>query len=98
MYSPISTTRRRGAVAALLTSALFATACGSDGDSAGNGPTGPATAQSLTTASDRDPGRANIFAGQTDQMTELIYDKLLSPSPYVDDPQPWLATSVEQVD
>ncbi len=46
----------------------------------------------------KDSGPLNIFAGQTDQMTELIYDKLLSPSPYVADPQPWLATDVRQVD
>ena len=98
MYSPTSSMRRRGAVSALLASALVVAACGSDDDPAGGTLTGPVTVKSLTIAVDKDSGPANIFAGQTDQMTELIYDKLLSPSPYVDDPQPWLATSVDQVD
>lgn len=75
---------------------LLAAACGS-GDPTATA-TGPATADSLTIAITKDSGPLNIFAGQTDQMTELIYDKLLSPSPYVADPQPWLATSVRQVD
>src|SRR5690606_31892083 len=39
-----------------------------------------------------------LFAGASDQLIELIYDKLLSPSPYVEEPQPWLATEVRQID
>ncbi|MFE4501079.1 ABC transporter substrate-binding protein [Rhodococcus sp. NPDC056743] len=85
------------AVSALvLTPVLFATACGSS-EGATTALSGPATATTLTIATDKDSGPLNIFAGQTDQMTEMIYDKLLAPSPYVDDPQPWLATSVDQV-
>lgn len=98
MRTPTSPARRNGAVAALLVPALLATACGSDDDSAGGTLAGPSSAARLTIAVDKDSGPLNIFAGQTDQMTELIYDKLLAPSPYVDDPQPWLATSVTQVD
>ncbi|WP_024794906.1 ABC transporter substrate-binding protein [Tomitella biformata] len=75
---------------------LVAAACGS-GD-ATNTADGPSTAQSLTIALSKDSGPLNIFAGQSDQMTELVYDKLLAPSPYVADPQPWLATEVRQVD
>ncbi|MCJ0903400.1 ABC transporter substrate-binding protein [Rhodococcus sp. ARC_M6] len=90
--------RRRvcGVSALVLTPVMLATACGSSIDEA-DSLSGPATATSLTIATDKDSGPLNIFAGQTDQMTEMIYDKLLAPSPYVDDPQPWLATSVEQV-
>lgn len=79
-----------------LAPALLAAACGSSGPAASAN--GPAAAQSLTIAVAKDTGPVNIFAGQSDQMTELIYDKLLSPSPYVADPQPWLATEVRQVD
>lgn len=59
---------------------------------------GPATAEQLTIALDKDAGPINLFAGASDQLVELVYDKLLAPSPYVDDPQPWLATEVRQLD
>ncbi|CKH73337.1 extracellular solute-binding protein [Mycolicibacterium smegmatis] len=88
---------RRSRVAPLvLVTSLLAAACGSDpGDAPGSG---PVAADSLTVAVVKDSGPLNIFAGQTDQMAELIYDKLLAPSPYVAEPQPWLATDVQQVD
>ncbi|QXQ11617.1 ABC transporter substrate-binding protein [Paeniglutamicibacter sp. Y32M11] len=60
--------------------------------------TGPATAEELTIALDKDTGPINLFSGASDQLIELVYDKLLSPSPYVDEPQPWLATQVRQID
>ncbi|WP_197376737.1 ABC transporter substrate-binding protein [Mycolicibacterium baixiangningiae] len=84
---------RSRAVPAVLAAALLTTACGSS-DSAAAGPT---TADTLTVAVSKDSGPLNIFAGQTDQISELIYDKLLAPSPYVAEPQPWLATDVRQV-
>ncbi|MBD0863182.1 ABC transporter substrate-binding protein [Gordonia sp. zg691] len=93
-------TRARRSVAALslcLVPVLALTACGG-GDSDADRAAGPETATTLTVATNKDAGPLNIFAGQTDQMTELVYDKLLAPSPYVAEPQPWLATSVEQVD
>lgn len=88
---------RRSRVAPLiLVTSLLAAACGSDpGDTPGSGPAG---ADSLTVAVVKDSGPLNIFAGQTDQMAELVYDKLLAPSPYVAEPQPWLATDVQQID
>ncbi|MEE2034204.1 ABC transporter substrate-binding protein [Rhodococcus chondri] len=88
--------RRMHALPVVLVPALLAAACGSSGPAATGG--GPDTADSLTIALSKDSGPVNIFAGQTDQMTELVYDKLLAPSPYVADPQPWLATGVRQVD
>ena len=45
-----------------------------------------------------DAGPLNIYTGNIDYLTELVYDKLFSPSPYVDEPQPWLAESAEQID
>lgn len=45
-----------------------------------------------------DAGPLNIYTGNVDWLTELVYDKLFSPSPYVDEPQPWLAESAEQLD
>lgn len=88
--------RRSYAVPLVLAPALLVAACGSGGTT--DTASGPDTADSLTIAVAKDSGPLNIFAGQTDQMTELVYDKLLSPSPYVADPQPWLATDVRQVD
>ena len=89
--------RRLRIASMVLAASLLAAACssGDPGDSSGPG---PATAASLRVALVKDSGPLNIFAGQTDQMTELVYDKLLAPSPYVADPQPWLATDVQQVD
>ncbi|MBW3591162.1 MAG: ABC transporter substrate-binding protein [Actinobacteria bacterium] len=52
----------------------------------------------LTIAVPEDVGPLNIFASHEEPLTELVYDKLLGPSPYVDDPQPWLASEVRQLD
>lgn len=61
--------------------------------------TGPATAEDLAIAVEKDSGPINLFAGSSsDQLIEMVYDKLLSPSPYVEEPQPWLATQVRQLD
>lgn len=85
--------------ALILTIALSGCSGGTDGD---NGTTadlaGPATAEQLTIALDADTGPINLFAGASDQLVELVYDKLLSPSPYVDEPQPWLASEVRQLE
>jgi peptide/nickel transport system substrate-binding protein len=94
---PALTRPKIAALSLVFVPILVATACGGDSDNAAI-PSGPASATSLTVAVIADSGPLNIFAGQTDQMTELVYDKLLAPSPYVADPQPWLATSVTQVD
>ena len=46
----------------------------------------------------KDAGPINIYTGNIDWLTELVFDKLFSPSPYVDKPEPWLAESAEQLD
>ncbi len=53
---------------------------------------------SLRIAIPQDVGPLNIFAQHEEPLTELVYDKLLAPSPYVEDPQPWLAKSVTKID
>jgi peptide/nickel transport system substrate-binding protein len=45
-----------------------------------------------------DAGPLNIYNTSVDFMTELVFDKLFGPSPYVAEPQPWLAESAEQLD
>lgn len=60
---------------------------------------GPTTADRLTIAlPETIGGPLNPFVTFTEQISELVYDKLLAPSPYVDEPQPWLATDVSMVD
>ena len=54
--------------------------------------------ENLTIGLHTDVGPLNIYTGNLDWMTDLVYDKLFSPSPYVDEPIPWLAESAEQVD
>lgn len=101
-------TGRALAAAAVVAAGLVAAACTSSGDagggqaggadssgSEGGGGTGPSQ---LTVAVRQDFGPLNIFAQHEEPLTELVYDKLLAPSPYVEDPQPWLAESVERRD
>lgn len=96
--------RRAAAVLALL--ALTATACSTDRDAPddvaveaeGGAEESVATVEQLRVAFPSDEGPLNLFAQHEEALTELVYDKLLAPSPYVDEPQPWLASGVEQVD
>ncbi|MGI9018121.1 MAG: ABC transporter substrate-binding protein [Euzebya sp.] len=52
----------------------------------------------LRIALPQDFGPINLFGQHEEPLTELVYDKLLAPSPYVEQPQPWLAQQVDQVD
>lgn len=64
-------------------------------------PSGPRTASTLTLAIPDDPGSPlNIWTSNQafDPLIDLVYDKLLGPSPYVDEPQPLLAESVTPID
>ena len=103
-----SAIRRRSALAPVAALTLI-TGCGTATPSSpgltGAGTTGvsagPRTATSLTIAIPDDPGSAlNIWSANQafDPLIDLVYDKLLAPSPYVDDPMPALAESVTQVD
>lgn len=56
------------------------------------------TVSKLTVGLPSDYGPMNIYTGNVDYLTDLVYDKLFSPSPYVDKPIPWLAESAEQID
>lgn len=78
----------------LVITGLLATGCSTAGDVG----TGPATADRLTIAIQEDRGPVNLFAGVSEPLAELVYDKLVAPSPYVDAPQPWLATAVRAID
>lgn len=86
----------------LLAAALgVASACSTTpttNDAGTTGPAGDATAAKLTIAITADRGPVNIFSGIDDRLTELVYDKLLAPTPYVAEPQPWLAEEVRQID
>lgn len=60
---------------------------------------GPTTAERLTIALPAAVGGPlNVFVSFQEQVSELVYDKLLAPSPYVAEPQPWLASEVRMVD
>jgi peptide/nickel transport system substrate-binding protein len=54
----------------------------------------------VTIAIPSDTGPLNIYSSDSayDYMVELVYDKLFSPSPYVDTPRPGLAESATQLD
>lgn len=52
----------------------------------------------LTIGLSSDVGPLNIYTGNLDWLTDMVYDKLFSPSPYVDEPTPWLAESATQID
>lgn len=94
MARKASAKKRLVALPLLLAGTLVASACSSVGSTETDGPD---TASRLTIAQSEDSGPMNIFKGLSDPMAGLIYDKLLAPSPYVADPQPWLATDVRQM-
>ena len=54
--------------------------------------------ENLTIGLQSDVGPLNIYTGNLDWLTDMVYDKLFSPSPYVDEPTPWLAESATQID
>ena len=97
--------RRRGVLlgrpvvpAILATAALLLSGCAGSSDA---GPTveGPPSVERLTIAVPAAiGGPLNVFVSFQEQVSELVYDKLLAPSPYVAQPQPWLATDVRMVD
>lgn len=87
---------RRARTAAVLAAALLAAACSSAAEPAETA--GPATASQLTIAVPEDVGPLNILNQSDDPLTFLVYDRLVAPSPYAEDPQPWLATEVRNVD
>ncbi|MFC5701239.1 ABC transporter substrate-binding protein [Cohnella faecalis] len=63
-------------------------------------PTAGNAVSELKIAVPGDAGPLNIYtsAASLDYLVELVFDKLYAPSPYVDQPQPWLAESAEQLD
>ena len=62
--------------------------------------TAQARVQKLTIALPLDTGPLNIYGTDPtfDYLVDLVYDKLLAPSPYVDKPIPGLAESATQLD
>ena len=60
--------------------------------------TGQTTLENLIIGLQSDVGPLNIYTGNLDWLTDMVYDKLFSPSPYVDEPTPWLAESATQID
>lgn len=79
---------------------LLLTACGNENTQQASGETAAAETErveNLTIGLHTDVGPLNIYTGNLDWMTDLVYDKLFSPSPYVDEPIPWLAESAEQL-
>ncbi|MGI9003101.1 MAG: ABC transporter substrate-binding protein [Pseudonocardia sp.] len=89
----------RRVVSALVAAGLLASSC-AGGDTAGSGVLeGPTSADRLTIAVPAEiGGPLNVFVQFREQVSELVYDKLLAPSPYVDEPQPWLASEVRMLD
>ena len=83
----------------MLVMALFLAACGSDDEASTDKATKKSgTVENLTIGLTSDVGPLNIYTGNLDWLTDMVYDKLFSPSPYVDEPIPWLAESATQVD
>ncbi len=97
--------RRYPHVAAVVAMAMLASACtaspsgdGESADAATQAAVESPIAGRLTVAVVSDAGPLNLFAGTEEELAELVYDKLLAPNPYVDEPQPWLAKNVRGID
>jgi len=86
-------------LAASVCAALVLTACGPRVEPAPAGASG-GRVRKLTIALPLDTGPLNIYSTDTrfDYLVDLVHDKLLAPSPYVDKPIAGLAESVTQVD
>lgn len=77
---------------------LVLAACGKDDNaSTKNSKTTTSKTDELTVGIPNDVGPVNIYTESEDWLNEMIYDKLMASSPYVDKPIPWLAEKVEQV-
>ena len=87
----------------VVTMAVLLAGCGNSDEAATDKNTSATNAsteqvEKLTIGVPSDVGPLNIYTGNMDWLTDLVYDKLFSPSPYVDEPTPWLAESAEQID
>lgn len=80
------------AVLALFAAALLTAGCSVAAENTAGPP------DRLRIAVEEDYGPLNILAQSNDPLTFLVYDRLVAPSPYAEDPQPWLATEVRNVD
>jgi len=82
--------------------AFILAACGSDdeatSDKSSKDSASTEKVENLTIGLQSDVGPLNIYTGNLDWLTDIVYDKLFSPSPYVDEPTPWLAESATQID
>lgn len=100
MLSPVAgfrPTRREFLIGAGSLLVLAPYGCGNR-ENAGRGGEGqPGETNRLRVALPTDEGPFNIFAGASEPLIYLVYDKLMAPSPYAKDPQPWLAESVEEI-
>lgn len=85
---------------ALVCTVLALSGCGRPAGPDSPASSGAARAARLTIAIPFDTGPLNIYSADAtfDWLVELVYDKLLAPSPYVDSPIPGLAESVRQID
>lgn len=72
-------------------------ACGKD-DKAATTPKEASTTDELTLGIPTDFGPVNLYTESEDWINEMIYDKLMAASPYVDQPVPWLAEKVTKID
>jgi len=78
--------------------ALVLAACGNDDKTADKTSNASSTQEELTVGVPNDFGPVNIYTENEDWLNDMIYDKLMAASPYVDEPTPWLAKSVKQLD
>ncbi|MBQ0138302.1 MAG: peptide ABC transporter substrate-binding protein [Kurthia sp.] len=72
-------------------------ACGKD-DKASTDTKETSTTDELTLGIPTDFGPVNLYTESEDWINEMIYDKLMAASPYVDEPVPWLAEKVTKID
>jgi peptide/nickel transport system substrate-binding protein len=93
---------RASSRAAVVGAILLLNACAPGAEPAAEKPadTTQARVPKLTIAVPLDTGPLNIYSSDAsfDYLVDLVYDKLLAPSPYVEKPLPGLAESVTQLD
>lgn len=84
-------------VMCLMSLLVILAACGNDEKASNDTKATANTAEELTIGIPGDFGPINIYTGNEDWINEMVYDKLMAASPYVDQPIPWLAEKVTKV-
>lgn len=86
-----------GLFIALIACAVLLVGCGKTSDEKTEASTNTSSAKELTVGIPNDFGPINLYTESEDWINDMVYDKLMASSPYIDKPVPWLAEKVTKI-